>query len=230
MTTNKSWQFEETCPSCDETNTYHFSEVDEYGFITCKFCGCRMHACSLCDNHDNCNDCDEHDTNKSRWRSDEMTEYMHYRLKLSAEKQVVFSQYLNMQSGIIKALYDDEVDTEAFKSLICKQLSLDPEKKAEPEFAENKLYVDKVGNTWFRHRGHDFHIYRLAHAGHDDDGYLQFTDRMVLCIEEMSGFHVVPDAWCKNFAVRTSNAWSHVAEHLLPAADEYINKMNKEIH
>lgn len=227
------WSFEETCPSCDTTHVYSFDDVDDNGFIICKSCGCRMHACSLCDKQDNCINCDEHDTDKSKWHSCEMLEFkqmkLNHALELNAAKQKLFKEYLDRQADIVKAMYDDTVDADTFEHMLwCNDAEV--VKKAEPEVEEDKLYVDNVGNTWFRHRGHDFHIYRLAHAGHDDDGYLQFTDKMVLCIEEMSGFYMVPDALCENFGVRSDNAWSYVAKWLLPAADEYIDRMNKEIH
>lgn len=222
MTTNNCWIFEETCPSCDESRAYHFRDVDEHGFIVCKYCGCKMHACSLCDNRDSCNDCDEHDASKSRWRSDDMTEYMRYRLQLSAEKQAVYSQYISAQASIIRALYDDSVDVAMFKTTL--QLLCCPEKEIKPEFEDDRIYIDKTGSAWFKHRGYKFHILKLGRLrssdGEEDIG------KLIVSSEYNESFNVIPDCCCDYFDVTDDDdAWLNVQKWLLPGVDDWINSL-----
>lgn len=243
MSNNRSWCFEETCPECDRAHIYHFSEVDEHGFVTCKYCDHKMHACCLCDNHDRCNDCDIQDASKSNWHSEEMAEYLRYRLNLAAEKQDVFSQYLKAQGDIIKALYDDDVDAETFMSILNKQLA--PELELKPKFVEDTIYIDKAGSAWFRHRGFDFHILKLVRFG-TAEGDMDTGKLTVACEPDvyrqqlntqgkivtglLKSFYLIPDCWCDAFDVTADDAWEHVAKWLLPEINSWIDEKTKTIN
>ena len=40
--------FEEFCPFCDGYTQFNLEDVDRTGFIKCKHCGEKIHACSIC--------------------------------------------------------------------------------------------------------------------------------------------------------------------------------------
>jgi len=60
--------FEECCPHCDHTIIYSIEDVDTSGYITCKNCGQKYLACSICtcsvDQNGNCKGCPH---TKTKW-------------------------------------------------------------------------------------------------------------------------------------------------------------------
>ena len=241
MSKHLEWAFEEMCPFCDMTQLYSFDDVDSKGYVECPHCGHKIHACSICDiahGTANCGGCglkSDGTCAEEKWSSEEMCKYkqvklyhtleLDHTLELNTTKQKLFKKYLEHQADVIKSLYDDTVDTDTFEHMLwCNEAVVT--KKAEPCIELN--HTDD-GDTWFMHKGRRFHIYQLAFAGgysYPDIGIKKF----VLAFENESGVYVLADSICDSFNVYADDAADNVAKWLLPCADEYIDRMNEEIH